>query len=225
MDDPAGRRGGFPDPRSAPAAMPLALGGDLSVDRLLAAYSQGIFPWFSSGEPILWWCPDPRLVLFPKEYHCPRGLRRSARNPAWEVTADTSFEAIITACAETPRMGQDGTWITPEMIEAYTRLHHLGYAHSVECWHHGNLAGGLYGVAVGRAFFGESMFFRRTNASKIAFHKLVGQLAAWEFAFIDCQVETSHLTRFGARLISRELFLNHLRKAVEASPPPAPWRF
>jgi leucyl/phenylalanyl-tRNA--protein transferase len=217
-------RFGFPDPRAAPAGMPLAQGGDLSTERLVAAYSQGIFPWYCHGKPVLWWCPDPRLVLFPDEYRCPHGLRRSIRDTAWMVTSDEAFDAVIKSCADTPRPGQDGTWITEDMIEAYSILHRTGYAHSVECWRDGELAGGLYGVAVGGVFFGESMFFHHPNASKVAFHHLVRQLARWDFTLVDCQVETSHLTRFGARLISRDRFLDLVEKAVTAPPTPSRWR-
>ncbi|HPF58350.1 MAG TPA: leucyl/phenylalanyl-tRNA--protein transferase [Candidatus Competibacteraceae bacterium] len=187
----------------------LAAGGSLSPRRLLRAYQQGIFPWYSSGQPILWWSPNPRLVLLPECLQISRSLRKILRNGSFSVTADTAFEAVMTACAA-PRGPGEGTWITPEMLRAYCRLHQLGYAHSIETWHQSELAGGLYGVAVGRVFYGESMFSRVSNASKVALATLARQLHRWEFAVIDCQVRTDHLLRMGAADIPRSLFLELL---------------
>ena len=183
----------------------LAVGGALSEEWLLQAYRRGIFPWYGPGQPILWWAPDPRLVLSPGQLHVSRSLAKVIRKGRYTVTLDTAFADVVAACAE-PRPGQSGTWITPEMREAYIKLHHTGYAHSVECWHEGELAGGLYGVAIGRIFFGESMFARHSNASKVAFVALVRQLARWEFRLIDCQVHTGHLASLGATAVSRQAF-------------------
>jgi leucyl/phenylalanyl-tRNA--protein transferase len=206
----------FPDPRSAPGDAPLAWGGDLSPGRLLSAYSQGIFPWYDERSPILWWCPDPRFVLIPSELVASRRLRREARRAAWSVTFDSAFEQVIRACGASSRTGQRGTWITPEMVSAYCELHLLGFAHSVECWRDGRLAGGLYGVSLGSAYFGESMFFRAPNASKVAFLRLVPALVDHGFTLIDCQQETEHLGTFGARSIPRDEFLDRLASEVES---------
>ncbi|MCB1918860.1 MAG: leucyl/phenylalanyl-tRNA--protein transferase [Candidatus Competibacteraceae bacterium] len=189
----------------------LAAGGNLSPRRLLRAYRHGIFPWYSSGQPILWWSPNPRLVLLPECLQISRSLRKTLRNGPLIVTADTAFEAVMTACAA-PRGPGEGTWITPEMLRAYCRLHRLGHAHSVETWIQGELVGGLYGVAVGRVFYGESMFSWVSNASKVALAALARQLHRWEFAVIDCQVRTDHLLRMGAADIPRELFLELLER-------------
>ena len=208
-DDP------FP-PVTAALAEPnglLAAGGELSASRLIAAYRHGIFPWFNAGQPILWWSPDPRMVLFPDELKVSRSLVKVLRNRDYEVRADTSFRAVMRACAE-PRPAQDGTWITREMIAAYCALHELGVAHSVETWIDGELAGGLYGVALGRVFFGESMFTRVANASKIALVHLLRQLKRWNFGMVDCQVHTEHLVSFGAREIPRAEFMHKLRDLV-----------
>lgn len=179
----------------------LAFGGDLSVERLLLAYSQGIFPWYTEADPILWWSPDPRLVLVPEEFHLSKRLARIIRQNIFSVTFDTDFEKVITVCAE-PRGNEDpGTWIVPEMIEAYIRLHKAGYAHSVECRQQGELVGGLYGVSLGRVFYGESMFSRVSNSSKVAFVYLVQLLRGWDFSIIDCQVKTEHLKSLGAKEI------------------------
>lgn len=202
----------------------LAAGGDLSPERLLAAYRRGIFPWFNAGEPILWWSPDPRMVLFPEEFEPSRSLRRRLRRGDYEIRVDTAFTEVMQACAA-PRPGQRGTWITPPMMAAYTRLHRLGHAHSVETWIEGRLVGGLYGVAIGRVFFGESMFARVSDASKIAFAHLVAQLRAWGYGLIDCQMSTRHLASLGAREIPRSAF-NALLAALTPLPgEPAPWRF
>ena len=204
----------FPDPELAEPDGLLAAGGDLSVDRLLAAYAAGVFPWYSAGLPILWWSPDPRLVLFPAELHVSRSLRRTLRAGRFQARADTAFEQVIRRCAGQRRPGQHGTWITPEMIQAYLRLHRRGVAHSFEAWDREGLAGGLYGVSLGAAFFGESMFADRADASKAAFVRSVEWLAARGFELVDCQVKTAHLERFGAREIPRREFLGRLRRAL-----------
>ncbi|HEU4384574.1 MAG TPA: leucyl/phenylalanyl-tRNA--protein transferase [Anaeromyxobacteraceae bacterium] len=205
----------FPDPDLAEPDGLLAAGGDLSADRLVAAYSAGIFPWYAEGLPILWWSPDPRLVLFPEELHVSRSLRRTLRAGPFQVRADCAFERVIRRCAGQPRPGQDGTWITPEMIRAYLRLHRRGVAHSFEAWDGEGLAGGLYGVSLGAAFFGESMFADRPDASKVAFVRSVEWLNARGFELVDCQVKTAHLERFGAREIPRREFLTRLGRALE----------
>jgi leucyl/phenylalanyl-tRNA--protein transferase len=201
----------------------LAAGGDLSVPRLLEAYRGGIFPWFSDGQPILWWSPDPRMVLVPSEMKLPRSLKKRLARKDYEVRADTAFEDVIRACAA-PRPGQDGTWITDEMAAAYTQLHRAGYAHSVETWIGGRLAGGLYGIAYGRMFYGESMFARAPDASKIALAHLVRQLQRWNCGLIDCQMATAHLARFGAREIPRAEFMRRLAKLVNYPPREGRWR-
>lgn len=183
----------------------LAAGGDLSVARLLAAYRRGIFPWFSPGEPILWWAPDPRMVLFPDEFKVSRSLKKRLARADYELRVDTAFTRVMQACAE-PRDGTGGTWISPAMIAAYGALHEAGYAHSFETWIGGELAGGLYGVALGRAFYGESMFARQTDASKIALAHLVRHLQAEGYGVIDCQMNTAHLASLGAREIPRAEF-------------------
>jgi leucyl/phenylalanyl-tRNA--protein transferase len=204
----------------------LAGGGDLSPQRLLAAYRRGIFPWYSTGEPILWWSPDPRMVLFPDAIRITRSLAKTLRHANYTVKLDTAFAQVIAACAATPRSGQNGTWITAEMQQAYIRLHALGYAHSVETWRDGRLVGGLYGVAIGRAFCGESMFSQATDASKIALAHLCRYLVGREFGIIDCQMETAHLTSLGARPIPRDDYLARVAALVEqgdASHAPGRW--
>lgn len=192
----------------------LAAGGDLSASRLLSAYRNGIFPWFNEDEPILWWSPDPRMVLFPNELKISRSLAKLIRKNNYTIQTDTHFVEVMQACAA-PRKDQQGTWIHPEMINAYSELHRLGLAHSVETWIDGALAGGLYGVALGKIFFGESMFSRSPNASKIAFAYLVRQLSKWEFAVIDCQVRTTHLASLGAREIPRAVFRQLLERHIQ----------
>lgn len=201
----------------------LAGGADLSPQRLLAAYRHGIFPWYAPGEPILWWSPDPRMVLFPDAIRITRSLARTLRNADYSVTLDSAFAQVIAACAAAPRPGQNGTWITREMRQAYIRLHALGYAHSVETWRAGRLVGGLYGVAIGRAFCGESMFAHVTDASKIALAHLCRFLAGRGFGIIDCQMETAHLTSLGARPIPRDEYLARLATLVAAEVPPGRW--
>ena len=200
----------------------LAAGGDLSTQTLVKAYRQGIFPWFGDDDPILWWSPDPRMVLFPAELHVARSMRKTLRTSAFEVTADRDFAQVITGCRE-PRSGQPGTWITEQMVAAYLELHRAGYAHSIEVWRDGKLAGGLYGVAIGRAFFGESMFTRVSDASKCALIALTRQLHAWGFGIIDCQMRTQHLSTLGAREIRRADFAQQLTELVDYAPVAAPW--
>jgi leucyl/phenylalanyl-tRNA--protein transferase len=199
----------------------LAAGGGLSVERLVSAYSQGCFPWYSPGEPVLWWSPDPRMVLFPDELHVPRSLERRLKRRQFRFTVDAAFADVIEACAE-PR-GDGGTWITPDMSAAYRRLHAAGYAHSIEAWQDDLLVGGLYGVGIGAVFFGESMFTRVPDASKAAFVTLVRAFVRWGIGLIDCQMSTEHLARFGAREIPRADFMDRLTPLVAATGPPA-WR-
>ena len=215
----------FPPPERAliePNGL-LAVGGDLSCKRLIQAYSKGIFPWFNEDEPILWWSPDPRMVLFPEELKISRSLRKALQKHNYQVSADRSFDQVIAGCAE-PRRNQRGTWINPGMIKAYRELHRMGHAHSVETWIDGKLAGGLYGVALGRAFFGESMFSRTTDASKIALVHLVKQLARWRFGIIDCQMKTAHLASFGAREIKRTQFTRLIEELIHYGGVEGIWR-
>ena len=214
----------FPAPELAEPDGLLAIGGDLRPDRLLMAYSQGIFPWFSEGDPILWWSPTPRLVLFPPEFHLPRRLRRTLSAGTFTVTADTAFAEVVAGCATAGDRREHGTWITPEMQQAYAGLHALGFAHSIECWQDGQLAGGLYGVCLDRVFFGESMFTRVTDASKVALAALVQQARQLGIALIDCQMTTDHLLRFGAREIERPEFQALLDEHITACLPQKKWR-
>ena len=200
----------------------LAVGGDLGVKRLEAAYRQGIFPWYSEGDPILWWSPDPRTVLIPDEVRISRSLGKVLRKGSFEVTMDRDFPAVINACAR-PRDDSGGTWLVPEMISAYRALHVRGIAHSVEVWKDGELAGGLYGVAIGGAFFGESMFTRADNASKVALVHLCQRLTGWGFGLIDCQVLTGHLLRMGARQIPRTSFISLLEQLRDRPAPTGSW--
>ena len=202
----------------------LAFGADLSPERLLDAYRRGIFPWFGPEDPILWWSPDPRLVLFPDRLKISRSLRRRLRRGDFEIRVDTAFRQVMQACAE-PRPGADGTWISPEMVEAYCRLHRLGHAHSVESWRNGNLVGGLYGLALGKAFFGESMFSRESDASKAAFAHLVLQLSRWDYGLVDCQVRTGHLVSLGAEEISRSEFTARLDTLTSRDGDRGKWTF
>ena len=202
----------------------LAAGADLSPARLVAAYRQGIFPWYSEGQPILWWSPDPRMVLPVAEFRASRSLRKRVRAGIFETRIDTDFPAVIAACARTPRAGQDGTWIMPEMVDAYCELHRQGYAHSIESWRDDRLVGGLYGIALGRVFFGESMFAHETDASKVALAALVAQLQRLAVPLIDCQQETAHLATFGARPIPRARFAAHLAELIHSADPPPGWR-
>ena len=200
----------------------LCAGADLSPGRLLEAYRHGIFPWFSEGDPILWWSPDPRMVLFPAELKVSRSLRKSVDRGAFETRVDTAFREVIEACAA-PRDGRAGTWIVPEMVEAYVRLHELGFAHSVESWRDGELAGGLYGLALGQVFFGESMFARATDASKVALVKLAERLVAADCRVIDCQQATAHLASLGAREIPRKTFAQLLQESIQYPPSGERW--
>jgi len=223
--DPRDDNQPFPHPDRAlaePGGV-LAAGGNLNPRRLLRAYRLGIFPWYSSGQPILWWSPDPRLVLFPERVKLARSLRKTLRKGLFAATADTEFAAVMAACAE-PRGAMPGTWITPDMHRAYCRLHRLGHAHSIEIWHQGQLAGGLYGVAAGRVFYGESMFSRISDASKVALVLLAAQLRRWDFALIDCQVRTDHLLSMGAVEIPRTTFLELLQHHCPLPGRDGPWR-
>ncbi len=204
----------FPPPALAEEDGLLAVGGDLSRDRILLAYSMGIFPWYSDGSPVLWWSPDPRLVLIPEELKVSRSLSQVIKKGIFSVTIDTAFDRVIRNCAEINRKGQPGTWITEEMIRAYIDLHCAGYAHSAESWQSGELVGGLYGITMGKAFFGESMFAIKSNASKVAFVTLVGYLKKINFSLIDCQVTTEHLKSLGAKEVDRKKFLQMLREAL-----------
>lgn len=211
-DDPADA---FPDPSLAlrePNGL-LAIGGDLSPRRLLAAYARGIFPWYEDGQPPLWWSPDPRAILRPASFHTSRSLKRSLGRAGFEVSVDQCFAGVVEACAT--RRGAAGTWLIPEMRAAYQRLHELGVAHSIEIWSGSALAGGLYGIALGRVFFGESMFSRVTDTSKLALVHLVNHLMTWGFRLIDCQVYSKHLISLGATEISRRVFLQHLNNWCE----------
>ena len=204
----------FPPPELATEDGLVAVGGDVTPQRLILAYAQGIFPWPVRGMPLLWFSPDPRFVLWPGEAHVSRSLRRTIRQGVFDIRVDTDFARVIRACAEVPRPGQDGTWITAELERGYNELHRLGFAHSVEAYQDGELVGGLYGVSLGDAFFGESMFSRVSDASKVAFVTLLGNVFDWGFHFVDCQVHTDHVARLGAREIPREQFLTHLRRAL-----------
>ena len=202
----------------------LAVGANLAPDRILDAYRRGIFPWGTvEGQP-LWYSPDPRMVLFPEEFRLTRSLRKTLRGQNYEVRFDHDFPATIAACSKTPRPGQDGTWISPEMMNAYIRLHELGWAHSVETYVEGDLVGGLYGLAIGRMFYGESMFSRSSNASKIAFAHLVRRLDEQQFGMIDCQMRTEHLASLGGREIERNKFLSHLRALTATGEARTDWR-
>jgi leucyl/phenylalanyl-tRNA--protein transferase len=215
----------FPSPEQAltePNGL-LAAGGDLSPQRLLAAYRRGIFPWYSGDDPILWWSPDPRMVLVPDEFKISRSLAKTLRNASYEVRLDTSFDKVAHACADKPRDGQSGTWITREMQAAYGELHRLGYAHSVETWIGGKLAGGLYGIAIGQAFYGESMFADARDASKIAIAHLCAHLKRRGFGIIDCQMETRHLASLGARPIPRRDFAARLEVLCALGDGPGRW--
>jgi len=203
----------------------LAVGGDLRPERLLLAYRSGIFPWYSEGQPILWHSPDPRMVLLARDLEVPRSLRKTIRKQAYRLSLDTAFGKVVAACASVERPGQSGTWITPDMQAAYRELHRRGLAHSVETWQEGRLVGGLYGVSLGAAFFGESMFALAPDASKVAFVRLVEQLVGWGIGLVDCQVHTDHLARFGAVEWPRKRYLSALKKALTSPTRPGPWRF
>jgi leucyl/phenylalanyl-tRNA--protein transferase len=201
----------------------IAIGGDFSADRLLKAYTSGIFPWFNEQEDIYWYSPDPRMVMFPGEFKPTQSLQRLIKSRRFTVRFDTAFGEVIRGCAEAQRAGQDGTWISRDFIEAYTALYNLGYAHSVEVYDEDQLAGGLYGISLGAAFFGESMFYRKSNASKIAFHALVDHCLKHKFHFIDCQTETSHLLKLGATPLGRKQYMMLLKKALKRKTIPGKW--
>jgi leucyl/phenylalanyl-tRNA---protein transferase len=205
----------------------LAASGDLLPSRLIDAYRRGIFPWYSDGQPVLWWSPDPRMILRPAEFKLSPSLRKTLkrvlRDDAWEIRVDDDFAAVMRACAQAPRRGQRGTWITADVVEAYSSLHRVGDAHSIETWFEGERVGGLYGVSFGRMFFGESMFAEVTDASKMALAALVGHLRRHKIEMIDCQQNTSHLASLGGREIARKAFVGHVRASVDA--PTIPWRF
>jgi leucyl/phenylalanyl-tRNA--protein transferase len=201
----------------------LAAGGDLSPERLLRAYRSGIFPWFSDGQPILWWSPDPRMVFATDTVHLPRRFRRSLRASPWIARADTAFDDVVAACAQVPRAGQRGTWISDDMRAAYGQMHRLGHAHSVEVFDGADLVGGIYGVAIGRMFFGESMFSARSGGSKVALASLARRLYQWDWPWIDAQVENPHLLRMGARPVVREAFLARVTALVGEAEPNCAW--
>ncbi len=202
----------------------LAVGGCLSTERLLNAYRRGIFPWYNPDEPILWWSPDPRLVLFPDKLIVSRSLRKTIHKNSFTVSFDKAFSQVIAACAE-PRKDSEGTWITTDINQAYIDLHHQGFAHSVEVWFNDELVGGLYGVALGQVFFGESMFHTKTDASKVAFVSLVEQLKTWDYQLIDCQVHTNHLESLGAEEIDRRAFVKLLEQYCDLPISPLAWQF
>ncbi|QWF71668.1 leucyl/phenylalanyl-tRNA--protein transferase [Methylomonas paludis] len=223
--DPLSPHQAFPNPALALAEPNglLAYGGCLSAPRLVNAYRQGIFPWYNPGEPILWWSPNPRLVLFPDKLKVSRSLQKTLRKQLFDIYFDRDFPQVIRACAA-PRREQAGTWIIPEMIQAFENLHKLGLAHSVEAWQDGQLVGGLYGVAIGQVFFGESMFHRETDASKVVFVNLVKQLSAWGYQLIDCQVSSAHLLSLGAEEIPRAHFQNLLQRLCAMKPVNMAWQ-
>jgi leucyl/phenylalanyl-tRNA--protein transferase len=212
----------FPPPERGPRWGPIAVGGDLRPERLLLAYSMGIFPW--QGDPLHWHSPDPRMVLLVEDLRVTRSLAKTLRQGRLALTADRAFREVMVACATVPRPGQDGTWITPQMVESYCELHRRGVAHSVEAWEDGRVVGGLYGISLGAAFFGESMFARARNASKAAFVTLVRQLGRWDISLVDCQVYTPHLASFGATEWPRREFLRALAAALERPTRVGPWR-
>ncbi len=214
----------FPPPELSRKDGLLAIGGDLCTERLILAYQNGIFPWYSKEYPILWWSPDPRLVLYPDELHVSGSLEKILKQGRFSVTFDQNFYKIITECSFTKRKNQEGTWITQDMLDAYCLLHEEGFAHSVEVWKNEEIVGGLYGVSLGKCFFGESMFSRKSNASKVGFATLVSVLNKWAFSLIDCQVTTRHLVSFGAREISRRQFIVELRQALQSPTLRGKWK-
>lgn len=213
----------FPPATASTREGVVAFGGDYRLERLLLAYRSGIFPWPHQGLPLLWFSPDPRFVLLPSHAHLGRSLRKRMRKSPYEIRADTAFSRVIRACGEVPRPGQDGTWVVEELVEGYEALHAEGFAHSIEAWRGDELVGGLYGVSLGAIFFGESMFAKAPDASKIAFATLLGNLVRWGFAIVDCQVYTDHLDRFGAEEWPRDVFLTVLERCLEAPTRRGPW--
>jgi len=214
----------FPDPRGASDEGLLAYGGDLSSARLLNAYRRGIFPWYAEGDPILWWSPNPRLLLYPDNFYVRKSFARVLRKGIFEVRFDEAFAEVIGFCANVPREGQEGTWLLPEVQEAYIQLHNEGFAHSVEVYQEGRLVGGLYGLALGKAFFGESMFSLVSDTSKVAFKALSDVLASRGYDFIDCQMETEHMVKLGAQCVSRERFLEALEKSLQKPSDLGSWK-
>ncbi len=214
----------FPDPNLAENDGLVAVGGNLSVEFLLAAYQQGLFPWYNEGEPILWWSPNPRMVLFPEDFKCSKSLEQNIRNKKFSVRIDEKFEDVIRNCALVKRKGQKGTWITNNMIEAYIALYYAGYAHSVETYSDNKLVGGLYGVSLGKAFFGESMFYTLRDASKIALFYLVKIIKNWNFKFIDVQQSTAHLRSLGAKDVGRKEFLVMLKDVLQSDTKKGRWK-
>jgi len=213
----------FPSAREAGDEGLLAYGGDLNPNRILKAYREGIFPWFNPDDPILWWSPNPRMLLYPQDFKTSKSFRRVLRNKGFEVKFDRNFEAVIDYCGKVPREGQEGTWLTKEMKEAYIELHHMGFAHSVETYYQGELVGGLYGLALGGGFFGESMFTLMSDASKVAIKALSNICVKKSYDFIDCQVETPHLIKWGARLVERDTFLDQLEETLTKSTDYGSW--
>ena len=213
----------YADPATAPTNAPVHIGGTLDPITLLSAYQNGIFPWPNDSESVRWWSPDPRFVLLPQELRCPDSLHKVMRKKGWRVTVDQAFETVMRECGKAPRPGQDGTWITEDIIKAYSELHRQGYAHSVEVFWNDELVGGLYGVALGRLFHGESMFHTKTDASKVGFVALVQRLLACGFILIDCQIPTQHLASFGAFAIRRKQFLEIVAQAQNEKPSASPW--
>lgn len=213
----------FPPPETASREGVVVVGGNLSPGMLLSAYRRGIFPWFSEGDPVLWWSPDPRCVLFPTEVHVSRSMGKLLRRGLFSITLDTRFEEVIRSCRNAPRPREPGTWITPAMLDAYLELHRLGYAHSVEAWAGGELAGGMYGISLGSLFFGESMFSRRSNGSKAALILFARGMASLGLDLLDCQVYSPHLGTLGARVIPRREFLDLLRRGLERPTRRGPW--
>jgi len=213
----------FPDPREASDEGLLAYGGDLNPNRILTAYRHGIFPWFNEGDPILWWSPNPRLLLYPRDFKSSKSLRRVIRNKGFEIKFDRDFKSVIEYCSSVPREGQYGTWLTDGMKEAYIELFQMGFAHSVETYYRGELVGGFYGIAMGKAFFGESMFSLMSNASKVALKLLSDILVQKNYHFIDCQVPTEHLISLGAKLVNRDDFLDQLEVALLESSDLGSW--
>ncbi|MBA7544001.1 Leucyl/phenylalanyl-tRNA--protein transferase [subsurface metagenome] len=215
----------FPDADQAEDDGLVAIGGNLSVDFLLAAYSQGLFPWFNTGEPILWWSPNPRMLLYPKEFKCSKSLQQIINRNKFKIKIDENFEEVIQKCASVKREKQTGTWISKEIIEAYVKLHNEGYAHSFETYLDGKLAGGLYGISLGKAFFGESMFYHVKNASKVALYFLTVLMLKWDYHFIDVQQSTQHLRSMGAKNVDRREFLELLKKALKFPTKKEKWKF
>jgi len=214
----------FPAPRLASEHGLLAVGGDLSQERLLLAYRMGIFPWYSDDEPLMWWSPDPRLVLYPREIRISKTLKKILRKNVFQVTMDLAFRDVIHHCADVRLEKNEETWIVDDMMDAYCRLYESGFAHSVEAWHQGELAGGIYGVSLGKCFFGESMFSRISNASSVALVKLMEYLDALSFDMLDCQIPTGHLIRFGAREVSRDRFLMELERSMGTPTKKGKWQ-